>query len=42
MLANINEEGQEAYRERIIRYVDSIFCEAMPKGVMPTSRHSGG
>ncbi|KAM3500890.1 hypothetical protein MY11210_009453 [Beauveria gryllotalpidicola] len=27
ILAEINGEDREAYRERIIRYVDSVFCE---------------
>ncbi|KAI8649722.1 ATP-dependent DNA helicase [Fusarium keratoplasticum] len=27
MLADIHEEDQAAYRERIVQYVDSVFCE---------------
>ncbi|KAK7398683.1 hypothetical protein QQX98_011925, partial [Neonectria punicea] len=30
MLADIDGEDQEAYRERIIRYVDSVFSEVRP------------
>ncbi|KAM4061310.1 ATP-dependent DNA helicase PIF1 [Hirsutella rhossiliensis] len=41
MLADIHGEDQAAYRERIIRYVDSVFCEDLDQegfGAMQAER----